>query len=76
MILLNPNELMIDSVIMEPNRPRNYYTKMNVQVVSRSVIKNEEKQSIGEIIKANSPLSSAALMNYQFNPNLFEFHIS
>ena len=75
-ILLNPNELMIDSVIIEPNRPGSYFTKMNVQVVSRSVIKNEEKQSIGRIIKANAPLSSAALMNYEFNPNLFEFHIS
>ena len=41
--LLNPNEMMINSMVLEENRNSFSETKMNVQVVSRAVIDDDEK---------------------------------
>lgn len=72
-IILNPNELMINSVEVPENRDRYSETKINVRVVSRAIIDEDERDSIGSLIKPYAPLSSTALMNYEFNPNLFDF---
>ncbi len=73
-IILNPNDLMINSVILEENINKYPDTKINVSVVSRVLIFENEKESIGGLIKALAPLSAAALRNYKYNRELFEFH--
>jgi glutamate racemase len=72
-ILRNPNELMIGAIVSEKNRGRFQETKLNVNVVSRAIIDDSEKNSIGGLISNYAPLSSTALMNYEYNPVLFKF---
>jgi glutamate racemase len=74
-VILNPNDMMINSMVLEEKH--NYFleTKMTVKVVSRTVIDEIEKKSIGGIINFHAPLSSAALFNYEYNPELFAFSI-
>ena len=73
-IILNPNELMIDSVIPKENWQTYPTSKISVSVVSRALINENEKQAISELIISYAPLSASALLNYEYNVNLFEFN--
>ncbi len=73
-IILNPNELMINSIILDAYKNRFPNSTINVQVVSRAVINDNEKEAIGGLIKSFAPLSASALNNYEYDPELFEFH--
>ncbi len=72
-IILNPNELMINSMLFEDKRNLFDEIKVNVNVVSRAIIDDEEKKSIGELIRIQAPLSASALENYSYDPSLFDF---
>ena len=72
-VTLNPNEKMVSSIVCTENLNRFEETKLNVRVVSRVVIDNEEIKSIGGLIIHRAPLSSEALSNYEYNPELFIF---
>lgn len=72
--ILNPNELMINSIALDQNFRKYSNTMMNVLVVSRAIIEDNEKESIGGLIKTYAPLSASALWNYSYDTNLFEFH--
>jgi glutamate racemase len=72
-VILNPNEMMIDSMVLEEKRHSFLETRMNVRVVSRAVIDDDEKKSIGGLINSYAPLSSVALSGYDYNPELFTF---
>ena len=72
-ILLNPNELMINAIILEKNRGCFQQANVSMSVVSRAIIDDGEKKSIGGLINSYAPLSSIALMNYEYNPELFKF---
>lgn len=72
-LMLNPNELMINSIVLEENINKYTYTKINVSVVSRVTFSESEIESIGGLINAIAPLLSEALKNYEHNPNLFDF---
>lgn len=71
--ILNPNGAMIDAIVLEENINRYTDTKISVGVVSRALISDNEKESISEIIKSHAPLSSKALIDYKYNPDLFKF---
>jgi len=72
-VILNPNEMMVNSIVLEENRNRFTETEISARVVSRAIIDNDEVNSIGGLISSNAPLSASALLNYENNPNLFEF---
>ncbi len=72
-VILNPNELMINSIIVKGNQNKVEKSRINVRVVSRAIIDEDEKQSIRGLINSYAPLSASALMNYEYNPNLFDF---
>ena len=72
-VILNPNEKMVSSIVCAENFNRFEETKINVRVVSRAVIDDEEIKSIGGLIIHRAPLSSEALSNYEYNPELFAF---
>jgi glutamate racemase len=72
-VILNPNELMINSMVLEEKHHYFLETKMKVRVVSRAIIDDDEKNSIGGLINFHAPLSSAALFSYDYNPELFAF---
>jgi glutamate racemase len=73
-IILNPNELMINSIVLDAYKNRFSNSDINVQVVSRAIINDNEKETIGSLIKSFAPLSASALNNYEYDPGLFEFH--
>ena len=72
-VILNPNEKMVSSIVWPENLNRFEETKINVRIVSRALIDNEEIESIGGLIISRAPLSSASLSNYEYNPELFAF---
>jgi len=71
--ILNPNGAMIDAIVIEENVDRYPDIKINARVVSRALISDNEKESISEIIKPYAPLSSRALIEYRYDPDLFKF---
>jgi glutamate racemase len=72
-VILNPNEKMVSSIAWPENLNRFEETKINVRIVSRAVIDDEEIKSIGGLINSQAPLSLDALFNYDYNPELFAF---
>ena len=72
-VILNPNKLMINSIVVKGNLNKVENSRINVRVVSRAIIDEDEKQSIGGLINSYAPLSASALLNYEYNPNLFDF---
>lgn len=73
-VILNPNELMINSVIISENINKYPETEIKVWVVSRVSFSDSEIESIGSLIESFAPLSAEALRNYQHDPSLFDFH--
>lgn len=71
--LLNPNDLMVNSIVLEENNNKFAQTEINVKVVSRALIDDDEKKSIGGLIHSYAPLTSKALNEYYYDPNLFFF---
>jgi glutamate racemase len=74
-VILNPNEKMVSSIVWPENLNCFEEIKINVTIVSRAVIDDEEIKSIGGLIISRAPLSSAALFNYDYNPELFAFSL-
>ncbi len=72
-MILNPNELMIDAIVMEENVNKFNTCNLRVRVVSRALINDNEKLAISSLIKSSAPLSAAALESYEHDINLFEF---
>jgi glutamate racemase len=71
--ILNPNSAMIDAIAIKENFNCYPNIKINVKVVSRAQLSDNEKESISEIIKPYAPLSSKALIEYRYDPELFKF---
>jgi glutamate racemase len=70
--LLDPNPLMGD-VLFKPAYLHRYpRTEVEVEVVSRLEITEQERAAIGPLLEAVSPAVAAAFRNYSFDPKLFE----
>lgn len=72
-VLLNPNEMMINTIVKKEIHNRFPKTRVSVSVISRAIIDESEKQSIGGLVKSFAPLSALALMNYVYDPQLFDY---
>ncbi|NWF89295.1 MAG: aspartate/glutamate racemase family protein [Ignavibacteriaceae bacterium] len=72
--ILNPNELMINSITGEYNRNRFASAIIQIKVVSRAVIEDDEKNCVAKLVSEYAPQTAFALLNYKLNPNLFDFH--
>lgn len=72
-ILLNPNDLMVNYIVLDENQNKFSQTEINVKVVSRALIDDDEKKSIGGLIHSYAPRTSKALNEYYYDPNLFFF---
>lgn len=73
-IIVNPNELMINSVVLDTNKDKFPNSSINVHVFSRAVINENEQAAIGGLIRSFAPLSARALDKYRYDPELFEFN--
>ena len=71
--VLNPNKLMSDFII-SLGQAGNSETDLTAKVYSRVRIPTEEIESIGSLIKQESPLTFKALSYYELDENLFEFN--
>lgn len=71
--IINPNLTM--SSIFDMNKYKNRFktTFINVKVVSKVLISEEEIHAIANIIKANSPKTANALINYNYDKELFTY---
>lgn len=69
--IINPNKFLADYIIKKIPQRLNYSGVINNKVYSRVDLLEEEKKGIGEIIENTSPNLYIALMNYNYNPNLF-----
>lgn len=72
--ILNPNKKMVDVVIEKMTMRENELSRISVKVVSQVELKNNEINSISNVLKDTSPITSLALKNYTFNKSLFNFH--
>lgn len=73
---INPNKSMIEFISRTSAGHENLNPNISVEVVSRSIIRNDEIQSITKLIKSFAPISSKALLDYNLNPNLFKFSLT
>ena len=69
--VVNPNKGMIDAVAKEEMKGRSEKSDISVVVISRAEITSEERESIGKYIEPYAEKTAKALMNYIFNPELF-----
>lgn len=72
-LILNPNELMINAIILKDNVNKFNNCNIKVRVVSRALIYDNEKFAISSLIKSFAPLSALSLESYKHDINLFEF---
>lgn len=71
--ILNPNDAMINYVVQYENGKSSIQSNINVKVVSRAFLSENETKEISAIIKEKAPLSAEALLNYTYDVNLFKF---
>lgn len=69
---LDPNILMSRYAVKTGRRHRK--TEVSVEVFSRAVLSEKERESIGKLIKKSSPAAGQALQNYNLKKDLFEFN--
>ena len=71
--VVNPNVGMINAFNVEKYFKRFPDCKINVKIISQAEISDEEKTSIGGLIKTVSPASADALNNYILKTDLFNY---
>ena len=69
--LLDPNPEMADFMFRAPYLNRHPGTTVVVEVVSKLEITEQERASIGPLLRAVSPMAADALDAYVWDPNLF-----
>lgn len=69
--ICNPNDKMAESVFIN-NKTRNSH-EVSVEFYTQADISDEEKMSIGNLIKEKSPKTFSALMNCEADKSLFQF---
>jgi glutamate racemase len=70
--LLDPNPLMGDVLFRPAYLLRYPRTEIEVEVVSKLEITEQERASIGPLLEAVSPAAAAAFRSYSLDPKLFE----
>jgi glutamate racemase len=70
--LLDPNPLLGDVLFKPAHLGRYPRTEVEVEVVSRLEITDEERAAIGPLLEAVSPAVAAAFRGYTLDPKLFE----
>lgn len=70
---LDPNRRMVDFMLPESISQRYPQSQIAVKVVSMIEIPQDRQDSIGRWLHAVSPLTEAALYDYELKPDLFEW---
>jgi len=70
---LDPNTRMLDFLFAADTRGRFKGTRVSVEVISMVKIGGDRQESIGSFLQAVSPATAAALADYQWDPELFEW---
>ena len=71
--IVNPNEQMADIIVPSVGGRRVSSTPVSVVVASRAVISSDEIRSLSGLLQRSYPLTTAALLEYHHNINLFRF---
>jgi glutamate racemase len=72
LVILDPNPKMAD-FLFEPSKLNRYpETKVTVEVVSKTEITPDKMASLYSLLEMTSPPTADALLNYQFDPDLFD----
>lgn len=69
--ILNPNKKMAKTLSEKLIVDRNHNTEISNKVISRVEIYEQEKKSLGKLLKKDSLYVADALINYELNINLF-----
>jgi glutamate racemase len=69
--LLDPNPRLADFMFKPPFLHRHAVTDVTVEVVSKLEITQQERDSIGPLLRAVSPTAADALQGYVHDPGLF-----
>jgi glutamate racemase len=69
--LLDPNPRMSDFMFRSPYLQRHAATDVSVEVVSKLEITEQERNSIGPLLRAVSPAVADAFQDYMHDPGLF-----
>lgn len=70
---LDPNTRMIDFLLPEPLQQRYAQSEIQVKVVSMIDIPKDRQESIGRWLHRASPVTEAALRDFELKPDLFEW---
>jgi glutamate racemase len=71
--IVDPNPLMAQVLFPKEKTTIGKPADVTVQVVSRVVVTDEEKKSLGALLRQVSPATDAALSNFTLKRDLFEF---
>ncbi len=71
-VIIDPNPEMADFLFKPPYVNRYLKTEVTVEVVSKTKISEQKRISLSRLLQEVSPLTAAALENYQYDPDLFD----
>lgn len=69
--ILNPNSKMIDFLFEKPHRLFKN-ADVTVRLVTRVKLRESEIRSLSHLLQSDSPKTAEAILNYEFEENLFE----
>jgi glutamate racemase len=71
--IVDPNPRMADILFPEEMKQRFSSSRVDVQVVSRVTVTDDEKKSLGGLLAQVSPATAESLRNFELKRDLFEF---
>lgn len=69
--IIDPNPRMADFLFESQYSNRHPETEVTVEIISKTIIKEEEITSTGSLLQLISPRTAEALRDYQYEPKLF-----
>jgi len=71
-VIIDPNPEMADFLFKPPYLNRFPETNVTMEVISKTKISEQKRISLSELLEQISHLTAEALLNYQYDPDLFD----
>jgi hypothetical protein len=71
--ILDPNRELVEALCPADTPRRHNHTTLTARVISMVEIAPAKRQSLGTWLQRQSPAVAAALANYEWRPDLFEW---
>lgn len=70
--IIDPNPKMADFLFESQYLNRYPETRVTIEVVSKTDVSEQERASLGSLLRITSPDTDAAFQNYRYDPELFD----